>query len=88
MTETRGRKTTENKDDYLIRYKISIFMYDPRETALSLTTHGEHKAEGLEIRSLCQERDRVSDLCNIVEGVASTLYSLNVLLLQQGIDCL
>jgi hypothetical protein len=44
------------------------------------------KAERLEIRSLRQERDRESDLCDIVEGIAGTLHSLNILLLQQGID--
>lgn len=31
----------ENKDDYLIRYKISIFMYDLREIPLNPATYSE-----------------------------------------------
>ena len=33
----------ENKDDYLIRYKISIFMYDPREIVHNSVTYSEHE---------------------------------------------
>ena len=33
----------ENKDDYLIRYKISIFTYDSRKTALNSATYSEYE---------------------------------------------
>jgi len=33
----------ENKDDYLIRYKISIFVCDPREIVLNPTTYSEYE---------------------------------------------
>jgi len=68
----------ENRDDYLIRYKI-LTQERPPSTPPHIVSLKSR-------RSLCKERDRESYLCDIVEGVASTLHSLNILLLQQGIN--
>ena len=78
----------ENEDDYLIRYKISMFMYDPRETILNSGACSKYEEPKSLRRDPFAKRDRESYLCDIVEGIASTLYPLNILLLQQGIDSL
>jgi len=39
-----GGKMTENKDNYLMRYKISVFMHDPKETALSSAAYDEYES--------------------------------------------
>ena len=40
----------KNKDDYLIRYKISISMHDPREIASTPPPTVSMKVEGLETK--------------------------------------
>lgn len=46
-----------NKEDYLIRYKISIFTRDPREGPPPTPPRVVRwKVGELEMRSLCQER--------------------------------
>ena len=34
----------ENKDNYLMRYKISVFMHDLKETALNSAAHSEYES--------------------------------------------
>ena len=85
--ESHGKKTdmAVNGQDYLLRYKMSMFMYDPKEVTLNPATYSEYK-EPKNPRQDLPARRKESRSRDVVEGISGTLHSLNILLLQEGVD--